>query len=154
MAVPRATSNKSNLIFDTTSSGAVLHLHNVLGLPLPPPQVSRYTIPRQRLHTSTLVYHQIQAPNNHPKPIYSVVVLDTNHELPIKIFGFCLVETLDIDDDDSASVCNVMILVCFELTMTLETVLFFFGLASGLFDYPLSVFQFHLATPYENVGGY
>jgi hypothetical protein len=29
----------------------------------------------------------------------------------------------------------------------------FFCLASGLFDYLLGVFQFHLAAPYEIVGG-
>ena len=62
-------------------------------------------------------------------------------------------EYLDSSNDDSALVFNVMILVCFDLIMTLDTVLFFFGLASGLSDYPLGVFQFHLAAPHEIVGG-
>jgi hypothetical protein len=59
-AVPRAISNAAITpiviaIFDPTSSGGVLHLHNVLGLPFPPPKTSRSNSPR--LHTSTLVYH-------------------------------------------------------------------------------------------------
>ena len=60
---------------------------------------------------------------------------------------------LDSSDNDSALVYDVMILVCFELMMTLCTVLFCFGLASGLFNYPLGVLQFHLAAPYKIVGG-
>ena len=62
-AIPRATSNTAtpfiNAIFDTTSSGGVhclsLHLHNVLGIPLPPPKMSQSNSPH--LHTSTLAYH-------------------------------------------------------------------------------------------------
>ena len=61
-------------------------------------------------------------------------------------------ETLAINDDDSQSVYDEMILVCFELMTTLNTVLLF-CLASGIFDYPLGAFLFHLAVPYEIVGG-
>ena len=62
--------------------------------------------------------------------------------------------TLDIGDDNSASVCDVMELVCFELMTTLDIVsVLFFYLPSGLFDYPLGVFQFHLAAPYEILRG-
>ena len=74
------------------------------------------------------------------------------HRAPNLSTEFQLVEYLDSSDNDSASVCNVMVLVCFELMTTLDTVLFFF-LALGLFDYLLGVFQFHLAAPYEIVWG-
>ena len=63
-------------------------------------------------------------------------------------------ETLNIDDDDSASACDVMVPVCFQLMTTFDTVsVLLFCLASVLFDYPLGVFKFHLAAPYEIVGG-
>jgi hypothetical protein len=73
-AVPWATSNAAITpfiitIFDPTSSGGVLHLHKVLGLPLPPPKTSQSNSPR--LHTTTLAYHRPRAPNNYPKPIFT-----------------------------------------------------------------------------------
>ena len=62
-------------------------------------------------------------------------------------------ENLNIDDDDSVSACDVMVPVCFELMTTFDTVsVLFYYLPLGLSDY-LLVFQFHLAAPYEIVGG-
>ena len=63
-------------------------------------------------------------------------------------------ETLNIDDDDSVSVCDVIKPVCFELMTTLDIVSVLISyLPLDLFDYPQGVFQFHLAAPYEVVGG-
>ena len=144
----------TNAIFDTTSSGGVhclrFHLHNVLGIPFPPPKTSQSNSPSR--HTSTLVYHRPRAPNDHPKPIFTQ---GSRHQpqAPDQTFALSLVETLIIDDGDSALACDVLVPVCFELMTTFDTVsVLFFYLPLGLFHY-LLVFQFHLAAPYEIVGG-
>jgi len=48
-------------------------------------------------------------------------------------------ETLNIDDDDSVSACDVIKLVCFELMTTFDTVsVLLFSLPSGLFSSTIS----------------
>ena len=140
-------------IFDTTSSGGVhcehLHLHKVLGLPLPPPNVNQYNMPRLRLYTG--LRHGPWASNLHQ---LTILTCGSRHQpqAPDQTFGFHLVETLDLGDDDSALVYNVLIHACFYLMMTMNTVLFF-CLALSLFDFLLGILQFHLVEPYEIVGG-
>ena len=113
--------------------------------------MNRFNLPRHRL--STGLQHGPRAPNVHPKPLF---LRGSRHQprAPNQTFGLRLKETLDINDDDSQWIKDGMILVCFEFMTTFYTVSVFLScLALGLFDYPLGVFQFHLAAPYEIVGG-
>jgi hypothetical protein len=142
----------TNAIFDSTTYEGVhflrLHLYKVLSLPLPPPKISQFNPLRFCLHTG--LRHGPQAPNGHLKP---VILRGSQHHpwAPNLSTKFQLMEYLDISDNDSALVCNVMVLVCFELMMTLDTVLFF-CLASGLFDY-LLVFPIPFGCAIWNCGG-
>ena len=92
-------------LLDSTSPGVNhydLH-HHIFGLPLPPPpKMSRFNIPRLRLHTG--LRHGPRATTVHMMPIF---LRGSRHQPRAPSFEFCLVETLDISDDDLTSVCDV-----------------------------------------------
>ena len=93
-------------LLDSTSSGGVHHYdlhHHIFGLPLPPPpKVNPFNQPHLCLHTG--LRHGPRASNNHLKPIF---LRGCRHQPRAPSFEFCLVETLDISDDDLTSVCDV-----------------------------------------------
>ena len=102
-------------VFDSASSEGVhsghFHISTVLGILPPPPKMSCYNLTRLRLHLGK--WHQPRATGVHLKPIF---LRGSRHQprAPNQSMEFQLAEYLDSSRNDSALVCDVMVLVCFE----------------------------------------